>query len=89
MTLPEVRRGFPTYRSASGAEPARVAAREVDSRGFGISYDDVGQGSTVVLRIGTGARHKPSEPSSTSSPDSITGLACPTPIGSWRSSSRS
>ena len=25
MALPEVRRGFPTYRAASGAEPARAA----------------------------------------------------------------
>jgi pimeloyl-ACP methyl ester carboxylesterase len=52
MTLPEARRGFPTYRSASGAEPARVAARKVNSRGFGISYDDVGEGPTIVLISG-------------------------------------
>jgi hypothetical protein len=52
MTLPEIRRGFPTYRSASGLEPARVAARNVNSRGFGISYDDVGQGPTIVLVSG-------------------------------------
>ena len=52
MTLPETRRGFPTYRSVSGAEPARVAARKVSSRGFGISYDDVGEGPTIVLISG-------------------------------------
>jgi pimeloyl-ACP methyl ester carboxylesterase len=52
MTLPEIRRGFPTYRSASGEEPARVAARKVDSRGLGISYDDVGEGPTIVLISG-------------------------------------
>jgi pimeloyl-ACP methyl ester carboxylesterase len=52
MTLPEIRRGFPTYRSASGAEPARVAAHKVDSRGLGISYDDVGEGPPIVLISG-------------------------------------
>jgi pimeloyl-ACP methyl ester carboxylesterase len=52
MTLPESRRGFPTYRSASGVEPTRVAARKVTSRGFGISYDDVGEGPTIVLISG-------------------------------------
>jgi pimeloyl-ACP methyl ester carboxylesterase len=52
MTLPEIRRGFPTYRAASGEEPARIAARKVTSRGFGISYDDVGEGPTVVLISG-------------------------------------
>lgn len=52
MTLPEARRGFPTYRSVSGAEPARVAARKVASRGFEISYDDVGEGPTIVLISG-------------------------------------
>lgn len=52
MTLPESRRGFPTYRSASGAEPTRVAARKVNSRGFGFSYDDVGEGPTIVLISG-------------------------------------
>jgi pimeloyl-ACP methyl ester carboxylesterase len=52
LTLPEIRRGFPTYRSASGEEPARVAARKVDSRGLGISYDDVGEGPTIVLISG-------------------------------------
>ena len=52
MVLPEVRRGFPTYRAASGAEPARVAAQKVDSRGSGISYDDVGEGPTIVLISG-------------------------------------
>ena len=52
MTLAEGRRGFPTYRSVSGAEPARVAARKVSSRGFGISYDDVGEGPTIVLISG-------------------------------------
>lgn len=51
MTQPEARRGFPTYRSASGAEPARVAARKVTSRGFGISYDDVGDGPPTVVLI--------------------------------------
>ena len=49
MTLPESRRGFPTYRSPSGVEPARASARKADSRGFGISYDDVGEGPTIVL----------------------------------------
>ena len=49
MKLPERRRGFPTYRDPSGAEPARVAARMVNSRGFQISYDDVGEGPTIVL----------------------------------------
>ena len=52
MTLPEIRRGFPTYRPASGEEPARVAARKVDSRGLAISYDDVGEGPTIVLISG-------------------------------------
>jgi pimeloyl-ACP methyl ester carboxylesterase len=52
MTLPESRRGFPSHRSASGAEPARVAARQVSSRGFAISYDDVGEGPTIVLISG-------------------------------------
>jgi pimeloyl-ACP methyl ester carboxylesterase len=32
--------------------PARVAARKVDSRGLGISYDDVGEGPTIVLISG-------------------------------------
>jgi pimeloyl-ACP methyl ester carboxylesterase len=49
MTLPEIRRGFPTYRPASGEESPRVAARTVDSRGLVISYDDVGEGPTIVL----------------------------------------
>lgn len=52
MTLPEIRRGFPTYRSASGEEPARVAARKIESRGLGISYDDVGEGPPIVLISG-------------------------------------
>jgi pimeloyl-ACP methyl ester carboxylesterase len=52
MTLPEIRRGFPTYRSPAGEEPARVAARKVDSRGLGISYDDIGEGPTIVLISG-------------------------------------
>ena len=52
MTLPESRRGFGTYRSASGVEPTRVAARKVTSRGFGISYDDVGEGPTIILISG-------------------------------------
>lgn len=52
MTLPERRRGFPTYRSASGAEPARVAGQTVTSRGFEISYDDVGEGLSIVLISG-------------------------------------
>lgn len=52
MTLPEIRRGFPTYRSASGEEPARVAARKVESRGLRISYDDVGEGPPIVLISG-------------------------------------
>jgi pimeloyl-ACP methyl ester carboxylesterase len=49
MTLAEARRAFPSYRSAPGAVPARVAARKAISRGFGISYDDVGEGPAVVL----------------------------------------
>lgn len=52
MTLPEIRRGFPTHRSASGEARARVTARKVDSRGFGISYDDVGEGPAIVLISG-------------------------------------
>jgi pimeloyl-ACP methyl ester carboxylesterase len=52
LTLPEIRRGFPTYRSTSVKVPARGAARKVDSRGFGISYDDVGEGPAIVLVSG-------------------------------------
>jgi pimeloyl-ACP methyl ester carboxylesterase len=52
MTLPEIRRGFPTHRSVSGAEPARVAAQQVHSRGFAISYDDIGEGPPIVLISG-------------------------------------
>jgi pimeloyl-ACP methyl ester carboxylesterase len=52
MATPEIRRGFPTHRSTDGAEPARVAAQQVNSRGFAISYDDVGEGPTIVLISG-------------------------------------
>ena len=50
MTLPERRRGFPTYRGPSGAEPARPDAKQAESRGFRISYDDVGAGPPIVLK---------------------------------------
>jgi pimeloyl-ACP methyl ester carboxylesterase len=52
MTLPGTRRGFPTYRAASGAEPARGAPRQANSRGFVIGYDDVGEGPAIVLISG-------------------------------------
>ena len=43
----EARRGYPSYRSEPG--PDRVEPREARSRGFRISYDDVGQGAAIVL----------------------------------------
>lgn len=52
MKLPESRRGFPTYQDPSGAEPARPRPEQAESRGFRISYDDVGEGSLIALISG-------------------------------------
>jgi pimeloyl-ACP methyl ester carboxylesterase len=52
MTLLERRRGFPTYRNPSGAAPARPDAKQAVSRGFRISYDDVGEGTAIVFISG-------------------------------------
>lgn len=52
MSLDETRRGFPTYRPASGAVPGRGPGRRIESRGFRISYDDVGEGAAIVLVSG-------------------------------------
>ena len=49
MTLEDARRGYPGYRSPSARVPQRTDARTTMSRGFRISFDDVGAGPPVVL----------------------------------------
>jgi pimeloyl-ACP methyl ester carboxylesterase len=49
MMIDDARRGYPSYRSPSGMQPARTGPRSAVSRGLKISYDDVGEGPTELL----------------------------------------